>query len=292
MASGSPVVDIWANVIPPRFSERWAEAGADRAEEGAKALFGDDLFAAETTVDDLLGAMDGAGVDQAVITLPFRTPDDAHPKGLFAPEDFLGDEAGADRIFVAGAVNEPGREPADGDALATRARALAAYDRFVLVRITPFLDQVPLDDRRYYPLYETCQELGLPVSINIGVPGPRAKSACQHPERLEDVLIDFPELVVIGAHMGHPYEALLVTYMLKWETLYLSNSAYLADYMDEGLVRFMNSSRGSGKVMFASDHPVLPMDRALGSARKLPLDDAAMAEFLGGSAARVLGLSD
>lgn len=288
----SPVVDIWANVIPPRFSERWADAGADRAEEGAKALFGDDLFATETTVDDLVGAMDGAGVDQAVITLPFRTPDDAHPKGLFAPEDFLDDDAGAGRIFVAGAVNEPGREPAAGEALAERARHLAEHDRFVLVRITPFLDQVPLNDRRYHPLYETCEEVGLPVSINVGVPGPRARSACQHPELLEDVLIDFPELIVIGAHMGHPYEALLVTYMLKWDRLYLSNSAYLADYMDDGLVRFMNSSRGRGKVMFASDHPVLPMERALESARKLPLDDEAMAEFLGTSAARVLELPD
>ena len=90
---------------------------------------------------------------------------------------------------------------------------------------------------------------------------------------LEDVLIDFPDLVVIGAHMGHPYEELLIEYLLKWPNLYLSNSAYLAKYMHPALVTFMGSRRGRGRVLFASDHPFLPMERALAAARALPLDE-------------------
>ena len=93
---------------------------------------------------------------------------------------------------------------------------------------------------------------------------------------LEDVLIDFPDLVVIGAHMGHPYEELLIEYLLKWPNLYLSNSAYLAKYMHPALVAFMGSRRGHGRVLFASDHPFLPMERALAAARALPLDEEAM----------------
>ena len=62
------------------------------------------------------------------------------------------------------------------------------------------------------------------------------------------MLIDFPDLVVIGAHMGHPYEDLLIEYMLKWPNLYLSNSAFSAKYMHAGLVKFMGSSRGRGRV--------------------------------------------
>ena len=114
------------------------------------------------------------------------------------------------------------------------------------MRVTPLVHQYPLNDKLYYPVYATCAELGLPVSINVGIPGPRVRSACQHPELLEDVLIDFKGLTVIGAHMGHPYEALLMQYMLKWPDLYLSNSAYLAKYMDPALVSFMDSSRGRG----------------------------------------------
>ena len=87
---------------------------------------------------------------------------------------------------------------------------------------------------------------------------------------------------MIGAHMGHPFEALLIQYMLKWPDLYLSNSAYLARYMDPALVSFMDSSRGMGRVLFASDHPFLPMERAAAAARDLPLSDAAAQAFLGG----------
>jgi predicted TIM-barrel fold metal-dependent hydrolase len=102
------------------------------------------------------------------------------------------------------------------------------------------------------------------------------------------VLIDFPDLVVIGAHMGHPYEELLIEYMLKWPNIYLSNSAYLAKYMHPSLIKFMGSRRGRGRVLFASDHPFLPMERALHAARSLALDEGPMADFLGGTAERLL----
>jgi predicted TIM-barrel fold metal-dependent hydrolase len=92
-------------------------------------------------------------------------------------------------------------------------------------------------------------------------------------------------MTVIGAHMGHPYEPLLMTYMRKWPNLYLSNSAYLAKYLDPALVEFMNSSTGRGRVLFASDHPFLPMDRAMNAALELPgLDDVSRDAFLNGAA--------
>lgn len=275
------VIDLWANVVPPGLVERWQ---GDEAAQGARKLFGGGLDV-EHSADDLLTAMDEAGVETAVLTSGLRSPDRVRAKGGFSAEDFLElADAHPGRILVSATVDEatkPVRE-------VRRIRELAEHERFVMVRVTPFLEQLELNHRLYYPVYATCAELGLPVSINIGVPGPRARSECQHPRLLEDLLIDFPELVVVGAHMGHPYESLLVTYMLKWDNLYLCNSAYLADYMDPGLVRFMGSSRGRGRVLFASDHPVLPMGRALESARKLPLDDEAMEAFLGGAARRVL----
>jgi predicted TIM-barrel fold metal-dependent hydrolase len=169
-----------------------------------------------------------------------------------------------------------------------RIRELAQHPAVALARITPLVEQYELNHRLYYPIYATCEELGLPVSINIGVPGPQVRSRCQDPVLLEDVLIDFPGLTVIGAHMGHPYEALLIQYMLKWPRLHLMTSAYLATYMDPGLVRFMDSSRGRGRVLFASDHPVIPAGKALEAARKLPLSDEGMSLFLGGAAHKLL----
>jgi uncharacterized protein len=127
------------------------------------------------------------------------------------------------------------------------------------------------------------------MSINVGIPGPQVRSRCQDPVLLEDVLIDFPGLTVIGAHMGHPYESLLIQYMLKWPQLHLMTSAYLATYMDPEMVKFMDSSRGRGRLLFASDHPVIPAKKALDAARELPLSDEGRAQYLGGAAARLLG---
>src|SRR5205085_3387112 len=169
-----------------------------------------------------------------------------------------------------------------------RVRELAQHDRVVMIRVTPLVEQYDLNHRLYYPVYAACEEAGLPVSINVGVPGPQVRSACQHPQLLEDVLIDFPGLTVVGAHMGHPYEQLLIQYMLKWPQLHLMTSAYLATYMDDALVKFMNSSRGRGRVWFASDHPVLSVEKALHAARALPLSEESMTEYLGASATRVL----
>ena len=61
--------------------------------------------------------------------------------------------------------------------------------------------------------------------------------------------------------MGHPYEALLIQYMLKWPQLHLMTSAYLATYMEPAMVKFMDSSRGRGRLLFASDHPVIPAEQ-------------------------------
>ena len=79
----------------------------------------------------------------------------------------------------------------------------------------------------------------------------------------------------------------MIRLMMKYEHLYLSNSAYLARYMDPAVVRFMDSSRGRHKVIFASDEPILPMKRALEDARQLPIGPQAMSAFLGGNALKV-----
>ena len=170
----------------------------------------------------------------------------------------------------------------------TRIRELAEHPSFAMVRVAPLFTQVPIDDPKHYPVYQACEELGLPVSINVGIPGPRVRSRVQHPELLEDVLIDFPDLTVIGAHMGHPFEELLVNYMRKWDRLYLSCTAYAPRYFAPALLQYMASSTGRGRVLWGSDDPWFPMQRSIDEARALDLDDESMALFLGGTARRLL----
>ncbi len=275
------ILDGWVNLFPEAFAARWA---AKEEQQGAIELFGPDL-AKGPTVEGLLEAMDGAGVDVGVLTAGLSDPARLHRLGGYAAEDMLAvAEQHPGRFLVSATVDRAARPRTN----CARVRELAQHEALALVRITPLVEQHELNHRLYYPVYATCEELGLPVSINVGIPGPRVRSRCQDPVLLEDVLIDFPALTVIGAHMGHPYEALLIQYLLKWPQLHLMTSAYLATYMDPALVRFMGSSRGRGRVWFASDHPVLPVGKALDAARSLPLPEEAMAEYLGAAAHRVL----
>ncbi len=264
------VIDLWVNSISGKAAAKFfAQPGFGDVE----GFFGSDVRGGTSRLD-LIGEMDRLGVDRAVLTNTLTTVDDATLEFVSAHRD---------RLWLAGSSDDPGRPSRQSSAVRER----VAAGTLDLVRVAPLVHQYPLNHALYYPLYATCEELRVPVSINIGIPGPQVRSGCQDPVLLEDVLIDFPDLVVIGAHMGHPYEELLIEYLLKWPNLYLSNSAYLAKYMHPALVRFMGSRRGKGRVLYASDHPFLPMERALAAARALPLPGDALTEFLGGAAARL-----
>ena len=275
------IVDGWVNLIPEAFAAQWV---AKDSQQGVVQLFGEDL-AKSPTIEGLLEALDDAGVDLGVLTPGLSDAKRLHRQGGYTAEDMLAIvEQHPSRFLVAPTVDraeKPGRNVA-------RIRELAQHDAIAAIRVTPLVEQYELNHRLYYPVYATCEELGIPVSINVGIPGPQVRSRCQDPVLLEDVLIDFPGLTVVGAHMGHPYEALLIQYMLKWPQLHLMTSAYLATYMDPALVKFMDSSRGRGRVWFASDHPVIPAKKALDAARRLPLSEEGMELFLGTAAETVL----
>lgn len=277
------VVDAWVNIFPEAFASRWA---AKDEQQGVVQMFGPDL-AKGPTVEGLIAAMDEARISTGILTAGLSDPERAHRRGGFAAEDFLAiAEEHPGRFLVSAAVDKASKPSMN----VRRLRELAQHPSFVLGRVTPLVEQFDLNHRLYYPVYATAEELGLPMSINVGIPGPQVRSRCQDPVLLEDVLIDFPKLTVIGAHMGHPYESLLIQYMLKWPQLHLMTSAYLATYMERAMVKFMDSSRGRGRLLFASDHPVIPATKALDAARALPLSEEGMAEYLGGAAARLFAM--
>ena len=164
--------------------------------------------------------------------------------------------------------------------------AIARGEPVVLARITPFYLDLRAERRVYYPVYAKCIELDLPLTINTGIPGPPVPGECQNPIHLDRVCLDFPELKLVMAHGADPWWNVAIRLMLKYPNLYLMTSAYAPKYFPPELIHFMNT-RGQDKVMFASDHPALPMDRALGEARALPLRPGVLQKFSYENAQRV-----
>ena len=155
------------------------------------------------------------------------------------------------------------------------------------------MPQVPIDDRRAYPVYAKCAELGIPVFITVGVPGPLVPMAAQRVELLDEVCWFFPELTIVMRHGGEPWDDLAVMLMRKWPNLYYSTSAFAPKRYPRSIVDFANTRTGADKVLFAGYYAVgLSWDRIFAELRDLPLADEVWPRFLRDNALRVLGLAD
>jgi predicted TIM-barrel fold metal-dependent hydrolase len=147
--------------------------------------------------------------------------------------------------------------------------------------------QVPIDDRKWYPVYARCVDLGLPICITVGVPGPRIPMAPQKVELLDEVCWFFPELKVVMRHGGEPWVDLAVKLMLKYPNLHYSTSAFAPRHYPKEIVDFANT-RGSRQVMYAGYFPMgLSLERIFRELPEVPLRDHVWPLFLRDNAKRV-----
>jgi predicted TIM-barrel fold metal-dependent hydrolase len=259
-------IDCWLNV-------NMAELGRpDYLVQVAKNYFkqGEEFFQ-NTSIEETLELMDEAGVERGILTTDPGRP--SEHVVAFA-------EQRPDR-FALGAQLDPRR----GMKAVRALRSFVADHPVVLARITPFYLDVAPNDAIYYPIYTACIDLDLPITINTGIPGPPAPAECQDPIHLDKVCLHFPELKLCMAHGADPWWNVAIRLMLKYPNLHLMTSAYLPKYFPPELVHFMNT-RGQGKVIFASDHPAIPMKRCIEEAQKLDLREGVLDKFLYGNAAR------
>jgi predicted TIM-barrel fold metal-dependent hydrolase len=281
-----PTADGWINVFRLSPDDQVQAPDADLRAVGD--LFrgaGPDAWLA-TTVDDALAAMDGTGTERALVTV--RLGGGAPTNSIKLGDVDFGLEVckRAPERFRLVLQAQDLSSPHDAARLV---REHGGRDEVAAIGVFPGHLGCDITDRRLYPLYSACIDHMLPVRINVGIAGPMVPSRHQHPELLEDLLLDFPELTVIACHMGHPWEELMIRLIMKFPHLYLMTSGYLPKYFAPALVKFMGSSRGAGRIIFGSDHPGIPLDRALDEARKLPLSDAARDQFLGTALCEIVG---
>jgi len=151
--------------------------------------------------------------------------------------------------------------------------------------------QVAINDKKMYPIYAKCVELGIAAFICAGVPGPRLRFAPQHVELLDEVCFDFPELVLVTRHGCEPWVDLAVKLMLKWPNLYYSTSAFAPRYYPKAIVDYANT-RGADKIIYAGYFPMgLSLERIMGELPEVGFKDEVWPKFLRRNAEVVLGLA-
>lgn len=161
---------------------------------------------------------------------------------------------------------------------------------FVGVRVVPWLWGLPPNDRRYYPVYGACIDAGVPFCTQVGHTGPLRSSETGRPiPYLEDVLLDFPELVVVAGHVGFPWIDELVSLTIKFPNFHVDTSAYALHRLPESFVQYLKGI-GSRRVMFGTNWPMLTPAQCLEKIDELKLSAEARDAFLFGNAMRVFGI--
>ena len=267
-------IDVWAQIPTQRMANapwmasllRWTGQTAD------------DVM---PTVASTLAAMDKAGVELALLAAwhdpagPLISNEEVSAQIDEAPDRFRG-LASVDLKNPMQAVRE--------------IRRWVDAQRFVGVRIVPWLWDLPPNDRRYYPVYAACIEAGVPFCTQIGHTGPLCRSEPGRPiPYLDDVLLDFPELTVVGGHVGFPWVNEIVSLAFKYPNLYIDTSAYALNRLPSDFVAFMKGP-GAKRVMFGTNWPMISPRKCLENLDSLGLSDEQRAAFLSENAKRVFKL--
>ncbi len=235
----------------------------------------------ELPVELTLAMMDAGGVDRMLISA-WQAP----RLDLISNEEVAQFVAQApDRLVGVGSVDIS--RPMQ--AVAEIRRCVRDYG-FKAIRVLPWLCEAPPTDRRFYPVYVACAEEGVPYCTQIGHTGPLMPSEVGRPIYLDQVALDFPELVIVGGHIGYPWTEEAIAVATKHENVYIDTSAYTAKRYPPELVRFLKSN-GAGKVLFGTNYPMIMPEKALADLDQLELTDETRALFLGGNASRVFNIA-
>src|ERR1700722_8844806 len=162
---------------------------------------------------------------------------------------------------------------------------------FVGLRVVPWLWNAPPTDRRYYPLFAECVESGVPFCTQVGHTGPLRPSETGRPiPYIDQVALDFPELVIVGGHIGYPWTEEMIAVARKHENVYIDTSAYTSKRIPHELIAYMRTRGGSRKVLFGSNYPMIAPAAALEGLERLELDAEGSERYLHENARHVFSL--
>ncbi|MDJ0270159.1 MAG: amidohydrolase family protein [Aigarchaeota archaeon] len=153
------------------------------------------------------------------------------------------------------------------------------------------------DDERAYPLYEACEDLGIPVLFHTGITGVGAgmdggygiKLDYGRPIYLDKVAADFPRLKIVMAHFGWPWHEEALAIALHKANVFIDLSAWAPKYIPEIVIKYADTLL-SDKMLFGTDYPMLSPRRWLDEFRQLKLRQESREKILRKNAERLLGL--
>jgi len=116
------------------------------------------------------------------------------------------------------------------------------------------------NDQQFYPVYEKISDWGVPILFHTGVILPPLRSKYSRPIYLDDILVDFPSLNLIAAHLGTGWWEELAFMATRRPNLFMDISGWqqIAWQHPEEFCRILRrilDIAGAEAVLFGSDSP-------------------------------------
>lgn len=241
------------------------------------------------TVEDYIARMDRAGIERSLL-IAVRAGDLRIEQSFEVPYEYVHEvcQRYPDRFSGLAGV-DPTRGMKGLRELEWAVRDLG----FVGAHWYPHWFSMPPDAAQIYPYYAKCCELDIPIMMQVGqnlvYSRQRRLPSVANPILLDQVAIDFPDLRLIGIHIGVPWTDEMIAMCWKHENVFTAGDAYAPRYWPPQYVHYMNSY-GRQKMLFGTDWPVIDPERAVREIDELGLKPKSKQCLMRDNALRVFRL--
>lgn len=276
------VVNLWtpeALALRPRWGDAFF---VDKMRAKSELITG-------LTLEAMLARLDEAGIERAFLVAP-KSGRLGHPSTYHLPYELVADavQKYPDRFHGLAGI-----DPFEGmRGVKAFAHAVNEYG-FVGAHLYPHWFELAPDHAKYYPFYAKCVELDVPIQMQVGQSMIYAADyPCRsvgRPITLDAVACDFPELKLIGIHVGIPWTDEMIAMAWKHRNVFIGSDAHSPRYWPPAFVHYIKTF-GQDKVIFGTDFPVLDFARTMREIDALEIPDGPKRKFLRDNIARIYDL--
>lgn len=280
------VIDIVCNLFTPAELEQGRVATDDNFREKTRV---NEEYRGGVSIEDYLAKMDRAGIERSFL-IAVRSGDIRIKGSAHIPYERIAEVCARHPDRFSGLA---GIDPSRGmDGVRELEGGIRDYG-FVGAHLYPHWFYKAPDAAQYYPFYAKCCELDVPIMMQVGqcliYQADRRLPSVGRPITLDQVAIDFPELVLIGIHIGFPWHDEMISMAWKHANVYIGLDAYAPKHWPASVVHYLNTY-GQDKVLFGTDWPVIDPERAMNDVANLDLRPDPKRKVLRDNALRIFKL--
>jgi predicted TIM-barrel fold metal-dependent hydrolase len=129
--------------------------------------------------------------------------------------------------------------------------------------ISPFIAKKNANDKMFYPIYAQCEVLKKPIIVHGSIHFWRDSYMWHgHPQYLDEVAVDFPELKIMISHGGNGFGPNVLAVAQRHPNVYLEFSALRPKYIAPEFIQAANTYLRK-KCIFGTDYPLIEFNEQI-----------------------------